>query len=272
MKKNLTADSIIYLNGRKTTLQQIADTHAEGDLDVACGIVDAFIKRGKAKLEEEVAVRQDKAMQKAMNEQKVIEAADLLDDLEDQTKDYAAEVKKVDRALYPKLEIVYPNQLKAMEDETFFRSKLRIKDTEVVLKKGQIFLILRNVSDAEYNAINRHIATQSAVSNAVSTVNKGAESLTNTVDYAAKNVFAPVAKVGVKAGVNLGRTLFSTAFRAGAAVLTAGVQGVKDVAHDINHDPEVLRARREMISIKDGALKRINGGRADSKRINIFDE
>lgn len=254
-----------HLFGRIVTVQQFinenADALANADDQKIQATIDVLVRKGHMK-EVDTRTKDEKKMMKAAQEELIRAAASGVEQQGEDLKDYKAELKRENRLSYEEIELDFPNATYAMQFEEFCKSTLRIKETEIRLRNGMAILAVKNITDAELNAINRKYTADKVVSSTVGVMDKTAEGLTKAVDYAAKNVLTPVTSIAAKSGMSILKSLAGTVARTGATLVTAGSKGLRDTIHDIKNDPEILRANRDLIDAKDTIRRTVVGASA----------
>jgi hypothetical protein len=272
-KDELNEDSVLKIWGNIETVSQFASKHSDGNIDRAIGVLEVLIRKGDAKIIDTVGkTREQKKLNKAFVQESITTMADMVDQREEDIKDYNANKKREGRLAYEEIQIEYPNFHLASQAEEYYTRELRLTDTEVKKIGMQCFLVVRNITDKELNFINITYKRDKVMHGTMNVANKGVTSVTGVVDYTAKNVLTPAIKIGAIGAVSLIKSLSSTIARTGATVITSTTKGVKDTTREIVSDEEVLRATRDLINTKD-AVKRqmvkIGNGGSSSNGINI---
>lgn len=260
----------LNFKGSILTFEQFTEKYANGNQNEATAIVETLIRKGNIKLVDKASSKQDLAIKQADKEEIIRLMADEIDAQEEQRKDFKADIKRQDRLTYQEAEIQYPNQFKAAEAELYFKEKLRLKETEIRVRNGICYLVVKNVTDAELNYINRVYTADNVIKAGVDLANKGAESMVGAVDYTAKKIVTPVVEIGAKTSMGLLRALTGTLVKTGATIVNAGSQSIKQTARDIQLDPDIIRARRELTNTKDDLKRTIvnkSSGRSSGIRV-----
>jgi hypothetical protein len=255
MLQNINSEDQINFKGNVMTLQKFADTYIEGDLEGAADVLEVLLRKGSAKLVNNQPTKQEKAIETATREEVVRQLAEQIDAQEEMAKDNKAQVKREGRLTYDEVEIQYPNLFRAQEAELNYKEKLRISNTEIRLRDNVAYLVVRDITDAELNYINRTYTADNVIKAGMGYVGRGADTMVDTIDYTAKKVVTPVLEIGARASMGLLKALASTAVKTGATVINAGTKGARQTAYEIKHDPDIIRAHRELIETKDDVVR-----------------
>ena len=250
----ITENTTIDFHGKHYTADQFAIEYCGGDITKAIPAMQVLVNKGQAKIYER-KTKEQKVFEKVDREETWSEKADTHDMLEEGIKDFRAQQKRENKALYKQVEFDFPNILTAQMFQQTMVKELRLQETEISLRGAAVVVVFRNVTDSELNFMNRTYKTDKVVASAVNVVDTAARRTTDATHYAATKVIAPVVQVGARAGASIFKTILTTGAKVAGSLVTATTQGVKNAAHEIKHDPDVLRAGRELIDVKDAALR-----------------
>lgn len=256
-------DSIVNYYKRRYTMIEFALAFCNGNMETALVAAQQLCDTGRLTVERNTSVEQ-RGFEKTASELDWKASANQHDQFEEQHKDFIAQQKREGRATYQKVEFDYPNLLKAQEHQNMFHKDLRLtgNQSEIRLTPGVVMLVFYDITDAELNAITRIYKADKMIGSVVNAMDSGTQKMTGVVSYAATKVAAPMAQVGVRAGVSILKTIGTTMAKVTGGLISASVQGAKQAAHEIRHDPEVLRAGRELLDAKDSAM-RVVGSRSN---------
>lgn len=271
--REYSAEMLIIVKGNAYSLQEYADEYHNGNIQLGIESFELLEKKGSARTIEVEKNKTEKSIEKAYKEKGVTALAEYIESEEDIALDKKAERKRDGRLVYESIEIPFNNIIEATQYETQFKKALRLKDTEVRSRNGNIELVLYNITDADYNYVSRVYSRDKAINNTVGFVDKGLTGVTDAVDYTAKNIIAPVTKVTTKGVASLFKTVASTVARTGATIVTSTKEGAIDTFESISTDKEVIKAGRDLIDAKDTICRTTNNkfgvGRTNSQiRIN----
>jgi hypothetical protein len=254
----LTNSSKIKFNGNTYTLEQFAMKFCSGDIDVATGVLKVYVKKGTATILDE-RNKDEKVMDNIASEEAIRYMAESIENEEEASKDFKKSQKDTGKLRYAEINVAYPTYMKASDAERYFIEALRLKNqTEVTSRGGAVALKFYNITDSDLTFINRVYTRDKVVDGTMGAVNKVAEKTTDAVDYTAKRVLAPTAQIVTKAGVSIIKTIFGTVAKTGAVLTSATTNGVKDTYHDIKNDPDMIKASRDLIEVKDAARRGIS--------------
>lgn len=264
-------DSIIKFHGSRYTIQEFAAKfEIASELD-ALATAQTLVDKGKAQLEVN-RTKEQKTFEKVADEENWTANANQHDMYVEAGKDFAADQKREGRARYPEVEVDYPHLLKAQEHQTLFLKNLRLRpdQVEVRIQVNLVKLVFKDITDAELNYITRTYKSDKAVGAALGFLESGVGKATGAIDYTATRIAAPMAQIGARAGVSIFKSVASTIAKVSSSALVAATQGAKAAAHEIKNDPDVLRAGRELLEVKDAGMRTLNrGGSSASTGIRV---
>lgn len=265
----INQDTRVKFNGKIHTIEQFRDMYQpNATIEEALQATALLLQKGKMVIADE-RTKVEKVFSKALSEEEWKAAAEQHMVFEEQHLDYKAEQKREGRSIYEEIEVPFSNLLKAQEFQANIVQRLRIKETEIKLRPGEVILIFFNVTDSELNYIKRLHSADRYVDTAVSTVGKGAKLATDLTHFTATKVISPVVQVAARSSVSILRTLLTTGAKTAGSFITAASQGIKEAAFEIRHDPDVLKAGRELIQTKDSITRTVSGFSNGSNSGNI---
>jgi len=241
--------------GQMYTFEKFTQEYCDGDFNQAEVVINTLIKQGRANwVEYDKKAKENKALMKALIQQTIEEQADIHDQYDELQKEFARNQQREGRLTYPKIELDFAHLGKAQEFQLYVVNELRL-ESEIALRGTKCTLIVFEPTDKEYNAMVRKYKTESAINTAVTTVDKVASNTTDIVDYTATKIIAPTVQVGAKAGVSILKTLAVTSAKATGTIVSALAAGSKQCVKEIQTDPDVLRASRDLLNTKDSIAK-----------------
>lgn len=264
-------DSLIRFSGKRYSVAEFAEHfHIDSELE-ALNTMQVLVNKGQASLEVNTS-KEQKAFERVATEENWVANANQHDLYEEAAKDFAAQQKRDGRATYARIELDYPNLLKAQEHQALFMKQLRLSpdQVEISIRVNLVMIVLKDVTDAEVNYVNRVYKSDKAIGAALGFVESGMGKATGAIDYAATKVAAPMVQIGARAGVSVLKSLASTLAKVSSSTIVAVSQGTKAAAKDIKNDADVLRAGRELLEVKDAAMRTMNKGGATASGMRMF--
>lgn len=160
-----------------------------------------------------------------------------------------------------KLSIALPfyQTLQAQKFDNWLTS-IGITDTTITkdLKDNSIKLTIKDITPNEYTKISNKYQAENIINATVNMSDKAIKSTTDSVNYVASEVVAPVAKIAGKGAMNLAKGLFHTGLKVGASLLNSGVQAVEETKIAVATDPELLKAGDQLLNAKNNITRKIN--------------
>lgn len=243
--------------GQMFTLEQFANEFAEGDINKASQTIEILIAQGRANwVEHDPKARENKEFMRALVQQTIVEQADLHDQYDVLQREHEREKKRAGRLTYPEIELDFAHLGKAQEFQLYVANVLAL-ESEIAIRGSQCVLKVFNCTDKELNAMSLKYKTENAINSVVGGVDKVATGATKAVDYTAKQVIAPTVQVGAKAGVSILKTLAVTGVKATGTIVSALAAGTKQCVSEIQTDPDVLRASRDLLGVKDATMRAV---------------
>lgn len=263
-------DSFIRFHGKRYTIPELnAAFNIGSDLD-ALATAQVLVNKGNAQLEVN-KTKEQKTFEKVATEENWVANANQHDLYVEAGKDFAADQKREGRARYDNIEIDYPHLLKAQEHQDLFIKQLRLRpdQIEIRVKTNLVTMVIFDITDAELNYISRTYKADKAIGSALGFMESGVGKATGAIDYAATKVAAPVVQIGARAGVSVLKSIATTLAKVSSSAVVAVSQGAKTAAHEIKTDPDVLRGGRELLQVKDAAMRTMNRGGSSAAGIRV---
>lgn len=250
--------------GQMFTLEQFANDFADGDIDKASRTIEVLISQGRANwVEHDPRAKENKALMKALVQQTIEEQADLHDHYDVLQREHKREQQRAGRLTYDEIELDFAHLGKAQEFQIYVANVLAL-ETEIAIRGSKCVLKVFNCTDKELNAMSLKYKTENAINTVVGGVDKVATGATKAVDYTAKQVIAPTVQVGAKAGVSILKTLAVTSVKATGTIVSALAAGSKQCVQEIQTDPDVLRASRDLLGVKDSTMRAVRSHSAST--------
>ena len=250
-------DAKLNFCGQLYTLEAFANEFSNGDAVQASKVIEVLIGQGRANwVQSTQTAKQDKQLMKALVQQAIGNEADKHDKYDQMQKQYNREVKRENRLTYDEVEFDFAHLGKAEEFEAHVINNMGL-ESEIALRSGKAVVRVYNLTDQDLNSLSRKYNTEKAINGVVGGVDKVASSATKAVDYTAKQVIAPTVQVGAKAGVSILKTVAVTGFKTAGTLVSAIASGTKQCASEISTDADVLRASRDLLDVKDSAMRAV---------------
>lgn len=243
--------------GQMFTVEQFAKEFSEGNETQAEKVIEVLIAQGRANwVEMNPRQKEDRVMMKALVQQTIEQQADLHDHYDNLQKEYKRNQAREGRLTYEEIELDFAHLGKAQEFQLYVANVLAL-ESEIALKGNVCTLRVFDCTDKELNAMSLKYKTENTIGAVVGGVDKVASGATKAVDYTAKQVIAPTVQVGAKAGVSILKTLAVTGVKATGTIVSALASGTKQCVSEIQTDPDVLRASRDLLGVKDSAMRAV---------------
>lgn len=254
---NIT-DEIIFLN-KKMTVTDFAERYLEEGADIKKinDTIEVLIRKGQVKVPRLTQTKEEKIMEKVAKEEIIREAGVHAYAEEEHAKDRKHDVKTQDRQHYDKMTLEFPTYKEALDFSDWVKQEVRVK--ALVLTDDGIYQVMcLNITDLDVKKIkNRYNLTKAG--NAVNnTVIKTQETLNDTIEFTAKKVLSPLTKATTAGIFGVVKSTIGFVARTGSGVVTSGAKAMRDTAHDLTTDPEILKAAKELIDTKDSVKRTIS--------------
>lgn len=244
-------NTILLIKGKKYTIEAFMTKFAITDEAKAIQYANLLIKKGKATIYNTKS-DEEELISKLDEEQAFIDMMNQLESEEYSSVQAKREESKEDVDLVS-IALTFKTSAEACTAENWINS-LGIEDTEISMKKGAIKLLVRNITPQEYSKIATKYQLEKAINTTVDIAGKTLVGATDAVNYVATKVVAPTAKIAGEAGMNLGKGLFHTSVKVGAGLVNATSKAVTDTKVAMATDTELLKAKKEIIDVKDNAI------------------
>jgi hypothetical protein len=270
--RNVTIlDKVRFIkSGATYTVEEFAIKLTDNDIAVARYTIDALIAKGDVVIVESKSDEQkviDAAAKKALVEQ----AAEAIDQEQEDRKDRIAEMKKQGKLTHKEVKIEYATSYQAQQAKAMYEEQLRI-DVDFMVSKDVPYLVFHDITEKELDFITRTYKADKAIAATVGVVSTGAERVTKAVDYTAKKVATPILEIGARSATSILKSSFSVLAKTGATLINAGYRGVKETYEDITTDPDIIKARAEVIGTQSAIKRALNGrGTGSTSGITITD-
>lgn len=244
-------NTILLIKGKKYTMEAFMTKFAITDENKAVQYANMLVKKGQAVVYSATS-EEDELISKLDED---IDFQNMMSQLE--AEEHASiqakrnEVKE-DTDLVS-IALTFKTSAEACTAENWVNS-LGIEDTEISMKKGAIKLVVRDITPQEYTKIATRYQLEKGINTAVDYAGKTIVGATDAINYTATKVVAPVAKIAGEAGMNLGKGLLHTGVKVGAGLVNATSKAVADTKVAMATDTELLKAKKELVDVKDSAI------------------
>lgn len=206
----------------------------------------------------------DKDIEKAIQETKVVYAAEVINEDNEASNRYALETQRQDKLVYEHIAFDFPVARKAQEFSLNVQNLCLQFDIRLETLNGEnIYVVYAyNVPQKEANTLARIYKSDKFIAEASRRVNNFANNAVSTVDYVSRNIVTPVSKSAFDCTVKTGSVLLSGAARILACGVVAISKGIQQGAQAMQQDTEITAARAEMINAKNTVIDMWNGGKS----------
>lgn len=239
----ITLETVINYKGKTMTVEALGTKFGAKTEEGMIKAVNILIAKKYAFVVED-KTDEESLLDDLINEDEILRRASEIEDEEEQSIQ-ASRREELDEVDSLKIKLTFSTTLEAQAFEDKIVT-MGIEEVSVVSKKGQISLLIEDITPEEYTKISRLYSMEKGVKSAVNAVSKGANSLSNAVNYGATNLIAPTAKIAGEVAMNLGKGLFQTITRAGAGFINAGGKAIRDTKVELSTDSELIKARAEL--------------------------
>lgn len=261
---DLNQESKIMFFGTTYTMQDFADKFAKGELEKGMRLAGILVKKGEAVVAE-IKTPLQETFEKVAQEELISQAVDMLDMEAEMAKDLKANKNREGKLTYPGVDVIFGTYQEAMKLYVYCQNTLRIKDLTINTDIQGHRVIAKNITEAELNAINRYYMGMKVTTGIQAGMQKSVDTITNGVDYAAQNVIAPAAQIGIKGVANIFKSIAKVGAKVSSTAITATTQTIKSAKEELIQDPDVIRAANELIQTKDTFKRKALGvGKATS--------
>ena len=253
--------------GRKMTLGEFCEQYGldNDDKQSAAIVINGFIKKGKLRL---IESQEQQAYASVAKDLALDEKLELLAQEETEENQSRHDQKRAGRLTYGEVEFDVAGRASVEELHQFVTQKLYLK-ADVVKDGAGYVLTVYGATDADLNAINRRRQIDKASKAIYRGTTKAADSVVGAIDFTAQKVAVPVAKAGVKTTFGLLKAVAKTVGAVGSTVISSGASAIRQTASELSNDTDVLRARRELIDVKDSAVRKFNSQNSFGNGVRI---
>lgn len=239
----ITLETIINYKGKKFTVADLGTKFGAKTEKGQIKAVNILIAKKIAFIETN-ASEDEELLQELIDEDEILRRASEIEDEEEASlqAERQAQLQDVD-ALKAKLTFNTTLEAQAFEDKLI---AMGVEEVSMVNKKGQISLLIEDITPAEYTKIARLYSMEKGVKKTVNAVSKGANTVTDVINYGATNLVAPTAKIAGEVTMNLAKGLFQTITKAGAGFVNAGGKAIRDTKVELGTDSELIKAKAEL--------------------------
>lgn len=250
---NLTLNSKVKYKGKTYYVSELAEILMLdlADTEGVIATINSLIRTGYA-VPVVNQTKEDEILDKVQKESAFQAVVGMIEDEEAQVKFNKREQKKAESDLVSfKL-----NFNTTLEGQKFCQwlMEIGIPETSFELNKdmlsGAIKLMLKEVTTNESAKIINKYKAEHIIAQTVDIADKAVTKTTDSVNYVASEVVAPVAKIAGTGVLNLGKGLFHTAFKVGAGLINSGAKAVVETKTAMATDPELLKAQNQLINAK----------------------
>lgn len=209
----------------------------------------------------------NKAINKAVKEAEAIETGEFIQGEEEGEARHRFAEKRAEKLTYSSVDFSFGSLVKTREFQINV-TELRLKSDVRVEEDNSYVLTVYELTEKDLSRLSMIYKGNRFVEGTCNTINKFSSDATKIVDYSAKNIVAPVAKVGFRAGFKVGKTLVSSIAKIGGIAVAETIYGVRETADEIKNDVNINVAKAEVIKAKNDIIGSKKGF-GSSKGINI---
>jgi len=247
----ITMESVLLIKGKKYTMEAFMKKFAIPNQDRAVLYANTLVKKGMAVVYSEKS-EEEELIAKLDEEQAFNAMINQLESEEYSSVQAKRAENKEDTDLVS-IALTFNNSAEACAAENWINS-MGIEDTEISIKKGAVKLVVKEITPQEYTKIATKYQLEKAINTTVGIAGKTIVGATDTVNYVATKVVAPVAKIAGEASMNLSKGLVHTGVKVGAGLVNATSKAVVDTKVAMSTDTELLKAKKEIVDAKDSAI------------------
>ena len=208
-------------------------------------VLDLMVQQGICTIKDDEETEEDTLANKILHAEEIISARDqLLAEEENYNQKQREEKLNNTKSMTPLFPFI--NSLSATEFQDWLAINLNINSQLITERDGSIKVRVPNVTPQEYTKIERHYNTEKGISKATNLAQKGADNLTNAVNYSATKIVAPTAKIAGRAGLNIAKTLVQTGVKVGAGLVSNTRKCINDTKRDLSYDRDILTAKADL--------------------------
>lgn len=259
----ITLETIVNYKGKTMTVEELGKKFGAKTEEGIIIAVNILISKKYAYVVDN-KTDEENLLEELIDEDEILRRASEIEKEEDESLQ-ASRRKELEDVDALKIKLTFPTTLEAQafEDKVI---AMGIEEVSVVSKRGEISLIIEDITPAEYTKVARLYSMEKGVKTAVNAVSKGANSLTDAVNYGATNLVAPTAKIAGEVVMNLGKGLFQTFTKAGAGFVNAGGKAIRDTKVELSTDSELIKAKAEFRAGANGIKNAVREKRNKRRR------
>lgn len=209
----------------------------------------------------------NKVIDKAVKEAEAIGTGDFILEEEENEVEHKFTEKRAEKLTYSSVDFSFGSLAKTREFQVNVK-ELRLNSSVSIADDNSYVLTVYELTEKDLSRLSMIYKGNRFVEGTCDTINKFSSDATKIVDYSAKNIVAPVAKVGFRAGFKVGKTLVSGIAKIGGIAVAETIYGVRETADEIKNDVSINVAKAEVIKAKNDIVGSRKGFGA-TKGINI---
>lgn len=247
----INRETVLLIKGKKYTMEAFMTKFAIQDETKAIQYANTLVKKGMAIVHSDKS-DEEELLAKLEEEQNFMAMINQLES-EEYAGGQAKRAEAKEDTDLVSIALTFKNSAEACSAENWING-MGIEDTEISIKKGAVKLVVKEITPQEYTKIATKYQLEKAIGTTVDIAGKTIVGATDTVNYVATKVVAPVAKIAGEAGMNLGKGLVHTGVKVGAGLVNATSKAVVETKVAMATDTELLKAKKEIIDAKDTAI------------------
>lgn len=251
--------------GKKYTRSSFSEAF-KIDMEIVDKVIDVFDSKGQITWGE-LSIG-NKSINKAIKEAEAIETGEFILNEEENEIVQRFNEKRSEKLTYSSVDFSFGSLVKTREFQVNV-NELMLKSSISVQEDNSYVLTVYELTEKDLSRLTMIYKGNRFVESTCNTINKISSDTTKIVDYSAKNIVAPVAKVGFRAGFKVGKTLVSGMAKIGGIAIAETIYGVRETAEEIKNDASINVARAELIKAKNDIIGSKRGLGGGVKGINI---
>lgn len=264
MYKDLTLETVVdfKLKGGVQTLklEEVYDEERYTDLEEFFATIEDWVRAGKAVIRDTRTDR-EKIADKIADELGAVRRGQNIAQERVEKLNY----NSTSHGIYKKVAFPAKTLMDANEFVQMLMRNFGLKQEQlgVEMQGTEILVTISNCPVKTYAKIERAYGIRRGTEAVTNTVQKTADTLTNSADIAVNTLAVPVAKTALGAGGKIAKTLVSCIARVGGIAVTEISRNAKQCTEEIRNDSYIAEAKGEVIDGVHGVRRTFN------KKFNI---
>ena len=261
MLKDINMNSIVKINnGKSMDMVEFADKFGLDLMNTETIIKMANILQRRGQLI--VVEKQTKEEQLIADAQKENDFQEVVQGIQNEKQNAINDIREQQKEEVDtiNMKLDYTSTLEAQKMAKWIMTELHVpeNDISIVMQSSLIALQITNITPQEFNKISTKYNAQKLIDKTVNIADKGVNSTTNSINYLAEEVVAPVSKIAVAGAMNVSKGLFHTGIKILGSVINSGAKAIAETKYEMATDPELLQAQSQIINAKNAIKRGVN--------------